>query len=273
MKLVDSSIKRIPQGHRKIDILKHIEKVYMTLNHMDYTQTQNSHNHVMEQIVEQGDPSYLEHSILYLQIPEDEAFNDKLIVNLRMNRFSQRAWQDGVGFLTTNLRGLLESLDIRDWDSLNGALFNLQQKFLVSPSNLHKENITLSMQVSRGMACFLQNQREFRVNVEYDNSLIARWIYDNGITFVKPDWYIRQDICQEPKDLWVDAITKAEKDFGNLTKWGLSMKEARGILPSDYMVNVIMTGSRDQWEALCKGNILFNNELRRILGDIWAVIA
>lgn len=278
MKLIKSSVTNItPRRYFEEDILKHIELCGRTCYKSEDKITDTSAEKFVNMLKKNKHRSVLEHGTVYLWTRDTsytllDIWKSELFDKYDKNPYSV-AYMDGPDvYITTNYRVIIEN----GWES--------DLKFIVDyPSELHEPRYTFRITCSRAIANEVVRHRQlsfsqessrycdyskdkfgkeltFIIPKKLNNILIeGRCYFDNGVTFsicpfngsVWNTQFINYPEQQELID-WLNTLYISSNTYFrllNLYKW--KPEEARGILPLDLKTDIIVTGTKSQWEAFC----------------------
>lgn len=281
MKLIKSSVTNItPQIYLEEDILKHIELCGRTCYKSESKITDDSAEKFVNMLKKNKHRSVLEHGTVYLFTTCDGsaagAFNHSIAYKYSKNPYSV-VTTDGMMdlqglYITTNYRVIVEN----GWED--------DLKYLVDEpiKPYHVERLTFRITCSRAIANEVVRHRQMSFSQEstrycnYSNEKFGK-----ELTFIIPeklnmlpeglcyfhDWinYRIQPNIDNPLntisinprnfknageiDLWLtelDRISYTYFDFINKYQW--KPEEARGILPLDLKTDLIVTGTKSQWD-------------------------
>lgn len=197
--------------------------------------------------------SVLEHGTVYLDIPMNDNFsvihNPYSVVNFYLD-------EDGFEriAMTTNYRVILEN--------------NLDEEFklysISIPTEHHEQRYTFRITCSRAIANEVVRHRQMSYSQEstrYCNYSKSR--FDGELTFIKPEWLSENAFEVGNKSGDVSYLDKAESSYLNflidsevsyldLIKENIKPENARGVLPLDLKTDLIVTGTKSQWDAFFK---------------------
>ena len=275
MKLIKSSVINItPNRFFEEDILKHIELCGRTCYKSENNITDDSCKRFVDMIKTNHHNSVLEHGTVYLFITCDvsaaESFNRSIAYKYSKNPYSV-VTTDGMMdlqglYITTNYRVIVEN----GWED--------DLRYLVDEpiKPYHVERHTFRITCSRAIAnevvrhrqlsfsqestryCDYSNEKKFEKSLTY----IIPSKFQNDIrvgdasNFHNNECYnIKGETCEiyneNVKGLsrYLTSLYEAEQNYFALRKEGWKPEEARGILPLDLKTDLIVTGTKDQWDA------------------------
>lgn len=290
MKLIKSSVTNItPYKFFEEDILKHIELCGKTCYKSENNITDDSYKRFVDMIKTNHHNSVLEHGTVYLfttcDVSAAEAFNHSIAYKYSKNPYSV-VTTDGMMdlqglYITTNYRVIVE----------NGWEDDLRYLVDEPIKPYHVERHTFRITCSRAIAnevvrhrqlsfsqestryCDYSNEKKFEKSLTYIipskfiNIIPVGYAYKNG------NWRlgieklysindgirstIPQSLNVSAKECYIierylDALIYAEEDYLELSKLGLKPEEARGVLPLDLKTDLVVTGTKDQWDAFFK---------------------
>lgn len=285
MNLIKSSVTNItPQRYLEEDILKHIELCGRTCYKSEDKITDTSAKKFVNMLKKNKHRSVLEHGTVYLfttcDVSAAGAFNHSIAYKYSKNPYSV-VTTDGMMdlqglYITTNYRVIVEN----GWED--------DLKYLVDEpiKPYHVERHTFRITCSRAIANEVVRHRQLSFSQEstrycnYSNEKFGKELtfiipeklnmlpeglcyFHDGINFrIQPDINDPLNtISINPRkfknageiDLWLtelDRISYTYFDFINKYQW--KPEEARGILPLDLKTDLIVTGTKSQWDDFCK---------------------
>lgn len=152
MKLIKPSFEVIPQGEGLEGIYKQIELAGRTCYKSEDKITETSAKEFVDRMIKLGHGAMLEHGTVYLAIPFEVLGDDvhgNPMVPMEVWRYewdkystyeSENDFHNGVAYITTNLRVLVE----------NGWLDDL--KYLCEPTEHHERRYTVKFICDRGVS-------------------------------------------------------------------------------------------------------------------------
>ena len=195
----------------------------------------------------------LEHGTVYLSIgcyyrevtsQGDETYYPVCeVTNYEANPYSKVNYWNGIAYITTNYRVLVEN----DW------LNNL--KYLCEPTEFHEKRVTVRFTTSNSIMREFTRHRVFSFAVEstrYCN--YSKDKFNNELTFIQPFW-VKEEMSLEEASRYVlfrGLLEDAETTYLNMIKSGMKPQEAREVLPLATKCDMVMTGFISNWEHLCR---------------------
>ena len=285
MNLIKSSVTNItPQRYLEEDILKHIELCGKTCYKSENNITDDSYKRFVDMIKTNHHNSVLEHGTVYLKLSLDLHQSPKHIIELsdiiskyRVNPYSEEYFDkiNDTYYITTNYRVIIE----------NGWEEDLQ--YMIDIPNEHQEKrYTFRITCSRAIANEVVRHRKMSFSQEstrycnYSNEKFGKELtfiipeklsmlpeglcyFHDGINFrIQPDINNPLNtISINPRkfknageiDLWLTELDRISYTYFDLiNKYQWKPEEARGILPLDLKTDLIVTGTKDQWDDFCK---------------------
>ena len=254
MKLINNEITNLtPEIYTIEAIKKHIELCGRTCYKSESKITNTSAEKFVNMLKSNHHMSVLEHGTVYLDIPMNDNFsvihNPYSVVNFYLN-------EDGFEriAMTTNYRVILEN--------------NLDEEFklysISIPTEHHEQRYTFRITCSRAIANEVVRHRQMSYSQEstrYCNYSKSR--FDGELTFIKPEWLSENAFEVGNKSGDVSYLDKAESSYLNflidsevsyldLIKENIKPENARGVLPLDLKTDLIVTGTKSQWDAFFK---------------------
>lgn len=281
MNLIKSFVTNItPQRYLEEDILKHIELCGRTCYKSEDKITDTSAEKFVNMLKKNKHRSVLEHGTVYLKLSLDLHQPPKRIIELsdiiskyRVNPYSEEYFDEinDIYYITTNYRVIIE----------NGWEEDLQ--YMIDIPNEHQEKrYTFRITCSRAIANEVVRHRQLSFSQEstrYCN--YSKDKFGKDLTFIIPEklkllkegncylyngkdytiipfngsvWgtqIITSDLLynyEEVKD-WLDSLYKASDSYLRLLEYyNWKPEEARGVLPLDLKTDLIVTGTKSQWE-------------------------
>lgn len=281
MKLIKSSVTNItPQRYLEEDILKHIELCGRTCYKSEDKITDTSAEKFVNMLKKNKHRSVLEHGTVYLfttcDVSAAGAFNHSIAYKYSKNPYSV-VTTDGMMdlqglYITTNYRVIVEN----GWED--------DLKYLVDEpiKPYHVERHTFRITCSRAIANEVVRHRQLSFSQEstrycnYSNEKFGKELtfiipeklnmlpeglcyFHDGINFrIQPDINDPLNtISINPRkfknageiDLWLTELDRISYTYFDLiNKYQWKPEEARGILPLDLKTDLIVTGTKSQWE-------------------------
>ena len=190
---------------------------------------------------DRGHNAMLEHGTVYLKVelPKDEITPGESLYHYKHNPYSTYNIFEGVAYITTNYRVLVE----------NGWIDDLQ--YLCEPTQYHIKRYTLKFTTSIGITRELIRHRHFSFaneSTRYCN--YSKDKFGDEITFIKPYWYVDTNYTD---DSFAHHLLLCENAYKFLIKHkNLQPQQAREVLPLATKSEIIMTGFESDWDAFFK---------------------
>lgn len=281
MNLIKSSVTNItPQRYLEEDILKHIELCGKTCYKSENNITDDSYKRFVDMIKTNHHNSVLEHGTVYLKLSLDLHQSPKHIIELsdiiskyRVNPYSEEYFDEinDTYYITTNYRVIVENgweedlqymIDIPNENQEHRYTFRITCSRAIANEVVRHRKMSFSQESTR--YCNYSNEKfgkELTFIIPEKLSMLPEGLcyFHDGINF-----RIQLDINDplntisiNPRkfknageiDLWLtelDRISYTYFDFINKYQW--KPEEARGILPLDLKTDLIVTGTKSQWE-------------------------
>lgn len=281
MKFIKSSVTNItPQIYLEEDILKHIELCGRTCYKSESKITDDSAEKFVNMLKKNKHRSVLEHGTVYLfttcDVSAAGAFNHSIAYKYSKNPYSV-VTTDGMMdlqrlYITTNYRVIVEN----GWED--------DLKYLVDEpiKPYHVERHTFRITCSRAIANEVVRHRQLSFSQEstrycnYSNEKFGKELtfiipeklnmlpeglcyFHDGINFrIQPNINNPLNtISINPRnfknageiDLWLTELDRISYTYFDLiNKYQWKPEEARGILPLDLKTDLIVTGTKSQWD-------------------------
>ena len=254
MKLIDSKVVNLtPANYSLESVKKHIELCGRTCYCSEDKINDTSAEKFVNMLKSNHHMSVLEHGTVYLDMPMDDNYsamhNPYSVVNFYLD-------EDGFEriAMTTNYRVILEN--------------NLDEEFklysISIPTNYHEKRYTFRITCSRAIANEIVRHRQMSYSQEstrYCN--YSKDKFGEELTFIKPEWLSENAFEVGNKSGDVSYLNKAESSYLNflidsevsyldLIKENIKPENARGVLPLDLKTDLIVTGTKEQWDAFFK---------------------
>lgn len=254
MKLIDSKVVNLtPANYSLESVKKHIELCGRTCYCSEDKINDTSAEKFVNMLKSNHHMSVLEHGTVYLDMPMDDNYsamhNPYSVVNFYLD-------EDGFEriAMTTNYRVILEN--------------NLDEEFklysISIPTNYHEKRYTFRITCSRAIANEIVRHRQMSYSQEstrYCN--YSKNKFGGNLTFIKPEWLSENAFEVGNKSGDVSYLDKAESSYLNflidsevsyldLIKENIKPENARGVLPLDLKTDLVITGTKSQWDAFFK---------------------
>ena len=265
MKLIKSKVTNLtPTSYNYNDIIKHIELCGRTCYKSEDKRTDFSAEKFVNMLKSNHHMSVLEHGTVYLDIPIN-AINDNFsvihnpysVVNFYLDE-DGFVYLDEDGFeriaMTTNYRVILEN--------------NLDEEFklysISIPTEHHEQRYTFRITCSRAIANEVVRHRQMSYSQEstrYCN--YSKDKFGGELTFIKPEWLgeeafniintkpVNVNKLNDVEYTYFNTLWESENSYMSLTK-NIKPENARGVLPLDLKTDLIVTGTKSQWDAFFK---------------------
>lgn len=252
MKLIKPSFSILPQSDGLEGIYRQIEMAGRTCYKSEDKITETSAKEFVSRMIKSGHGAMLEHGTVYLKAGyeveifagQEEMTNP--LLNYIDNKYSKTVEYDGVLYVTTNLRVLVE----------NCWLHNLE--YMCKPTEHHERRYTVKFICDRGVSHEFVRHRVFsfaQESTRYCN--YSKDKFGNELTFIIPCWfdnntdYIADYMSGEgdrAKLAFIDTLHCAEHNYLGLLMEGWKAQEARAILPNSLKTELVMTGFVSDWK-------------------------
>lgn len=256
MKVIKASVQEIKQAPGIRGIYQHIEKCGRTCYKSEDKITEDSAMKFFQGLVNRNHFAMLEHGTVYFRFPfyTDYKF-DEAISKVMNSKYSfTNVGEDGSLYCTTNMRVLLEDVPNEYEDIIN--IYALEEA-----DDNHIEKYTAKFTISRGIANEFVRHRVLsfaQESTRYCNYMKDR--FGGELTFIRPEWLKGDGIDHEAEFVWLKAMARSEKDYFDLVNLGIKPQNARGVLPLDLKTELVVTGTRYQWEDF------FDLRMREVTG-------
>lgn len=253
MKLIKPYFNIIEQQAGLEGMYKQIEMAGRTCYKSEDKITEDSAKEFVDRMIKSGHGAMLEHGTVYLTIPNDS----DLCLLLKMNPYTKCNPVEGICYITTNLRVLVE----------HKAMW-LIDKYLCEPTEHHERRYTVKFICDRGVSHEFVRHRVFsfaQESTRYCN--YSKDKFGNELTFIIPCWLTSNiiDLGNDHKalqnntseeHLWYLAMEYLESAYLKMKNW--KAQEARAILPNSLKTELVMTGFVSDWkhffELRCPGS-------------------
>lgn len=274
MKLIEPKVEIIQQEPNLEGIYKQIEQAARICYKSEDKITDTSAKEFVDRLIKNKHLAMLEHGTVYLHLPEAIGDDCDIVKKYKINTYSyiasfQKTYNPNIWLnnyvVTTNLRVLQE----------NNWLDDLQ--YLCEPTEYHEKRYTLKFITSIGITRELIRHRRF--SFANESSRFCR--YKNGLTFIKPYWFVlpagevfwHDGICYRIYDdknnpdkyisvmpsvvgeefvhkahTFLHSIDNAETSYLALLLEGLTAQQAREVLPLCTKSELVMTGFESDWK-------------------------
>ena len=170
MKLIKPSFSILPQSDGLEGIYRQIEMAGRTCYKSEDKITETSAKEFVDRMIKSGHGAMLEHGTVYLTIPNDS----DLCLLLKMNPYTKCNPVEGICYITTNLRVLVE----------HKAMW-LIDKYLCEPTEHHERRYTVKFICDRGVSHEFVRHRVFsfaQESTRYCN--YSKDKFSNEITYI-----------------------------------------------------------------------------------------
>ena len=243
MKLIKPYFNIIEQQVGLEGMYKQIEMAGRTCYKSEDKITETSAKEFVDRMIKSGHGAMLEHGTVYLTIPNDS----DLCLLLKMNPYTKCNPVEGICYITTNLRVLVE----------HKAMW-LIDKYLCEPTEHHERRYTVKFICDRGVSHEFVRHRVFsfaQESTRYCN--YSKDKFGNELTFILPCWLTSNiiDLGNDHKalqnntseeHLWYLAMEYLESAYLKMKNW--KAQEARAILPNSLKTELVMTGFVSDWK-------------------------
>ena len=256
MKLIKPYFNIIEQQAGLEGIYKQIEMAGRTCYKSEDKITETSAKEFVDRMIKSGHGAMLEHGTVYLTIPNDS----DLCLVLKMNPYTKCNPVEGICYITTNLRVLVE----------HKAMW-LIDKYLCEPTEHHERRYTVKFICDRGVSHEFVRHRVFsfaQESTRYCN--YSKDKFGNEITYILPCWmdelqvgsFNSVEIVEQAQNInefdctneelaevyFMECLAKAELNYNSLIRLGWKAQEARTILPNSLKTELVMTGFVSDWK-------------------------
>ena len=254
MKLIKSKVTNLtPTSYNYNDIIKHIELCGRTCYKSEDKRTDFSAEKFVNMLKSNHHMSVLEHGTVYLDMPMNDNFsaihNPYSVVNFYLD-------EDGFEriAMTTNYRVILEN--------------NLDEEFklysISIPTEHHEQRYTFRITCSRAIANEVVRHRQMSYSQEstrYCN--YSKDKFGGELTFIKPEWLSENafevgnksgdvSYLNKAESTYLNSLIDSEVNYLDLIKENIKPENARGVLLLDLKTELIVTGTKSQWDAFFK---------------------
>lgn len=233
-----ASVEKFTQGPGIEGIFKQIEMCGRVCYKSEKNIKEGSAEAFTRRLIRAGHYAMLEHGAVYLVIPmeHDKEYGEQ-IHKIMCSRYSTVNMSTTAWYISTNLRVLVETGE--HWEAILNA-------YLVDLDLYHEEKFTAHFIISRGIANEFVRHRVFSFAQES-----TRWVNyaSRGFEYIRPQWI--DDVPLEVQDIWLKAMEDSEIAYKQLKPY-LRAENCRGVLPLDLKTELVMTGTKDQWEGFFK---------------------
>lgn len=241
MKLIKPYFNIIEQQAGLEGMYKQIEMAGRTCYKSEDKITETSAKEFVSRMIKSGHGAMLEHGTVYLKAGyeveifagQEEMTNP--LLNYIDNKYSKTVEYDGVLYVTTNLRVLVE----------NCWLHNLE--YMCKPTEHHERRYTVKFICDRGVSHEFVRHRVFsfaQESTRYCN--YSKDKFGNELTFIEPCWNWQES--SGTRDAFRGALMTSEVTYNRLIEIGWKAQEARAILPSSLKTELVMTGFVSDWK-------------------------
>ena len=244
MKVINASVQEIKQAPGIRGIYQHIEKCGRTCYKSENKITEDSAMKFFQGLVNRKHFAMLEHGTVYFRFPfyTDYKFDEEIYRVLNSKYSFTNVGEDGSLYCTTSMRVLLEEVP-NEYE----ALINIYA--LEEADANHIRKYTAKFIISRGIANEFVRHRVLsfaQESTRYCNYMKDR--FGGELTFIRPEWLKGEGIDHEAEFVWLKAMARSEKDYFDLIEHGVKPQNARGVLNLDLKTELVVTGTRYQWE-------------------------
>lgn len=274
MKFIKSSFEILDQAPGLDGIYKQIELSGRLSYKSEDKITEDSAKRFVDMLIKRGHTSCLEHSTVYLAVPDTDNNYHAYIKRYCNNPYSVCDYgitingvPVGTLCITTNYRVLFE----------NNWLDDL--KYLCEATEHHEKRVSVRFILPRSISHEFVRHRQFSFMQESSRyCCYSSDKFNNELTFIIPYWTnLKEARYQYWDNDWVDATDKnkipdtiikhfeedstdiflsqcesAEINYKALINRGCKAQEAREILPLCTKTELIMTGTAEQWKGFFK---------------------
>lgn len=287
MKLIDSKVEYMPQEEGLDGIYKHIERCGRVCFKSENKITENSAEPFVEGLIKSKHMSVLEHGTVYLTERHLKPNRKSIFEPVPYTVINEVPAEECGGetqsmyAVTTNMRVF------KEYCMLDGTSAAMKDglgsyEWFIKPTKYHTKRYTFKFTCSRGIADELRTHRQMSWSMEstrYCN--YSKGKYGEELTFIRPLWaklntgrydveggrevigdgYIKDVLeitdSKEKEDKLIPVLLGVEHHYMNFTKrFELQPQQAREILPLCLKVELVCTGTTDQWRHLLDVRLL-----------------
>lgn len=233
MKLIKPSVEYIPQESGLDGMFKQIERCGRVCYKSEDKITDTSAQGFVDRMIKSGHTSVLEHGTVYLQMKVDYCNRDYLDFGQKYhhNPYSKLVIEDGVAYVTTNYRVLVQN----EW------LDDLQ--YVCEPSEYHKKRYAMKYTCARIDSQSITRYRPDSYCQESQRFInYLQEIRGASVSFSEPIWVKPEDL----EELKQDAAISEQLYFKWIKK-GYKPEEARYFLINGTKTEIIVTAYEDDW--------------------------
>lgn len=243
-------------------VYKQIERAGRVCYKSEDKITEDSAKEFVERMIKSGHGAMLEHSTVYLMIPNENSYNsfgDNWVHSTYgSNNYSKViCGRDGY-YVTTNYRVLVENKWLDDL------------KYLCEPSDYyHEKRITVKFICDRGVSHEFVRHRVFsfaQESTRYCN--YSKDKFGNGVTYILPLWCenVNPEDYERNSKLMYNAngsltdneinflcgLYDTESRYLKLLENGWTPQQARAVLPNSLKTELVVTGFASDWKHFFK---------------------
>ena len=237
MKLINNEVTNLtPEIYTIEAIKKHIELCGRTCYKSESKITNTSAEKFVDMLNSNKHRSVLEHGTVYLH---DVLFTSSILNKYCENPYSIVNMESRDIYITTNYRVIIEN----GWED--------DLKYICKePSYFHVKRHTFRITCSKAIANEIVRHRNFSFSQEstrYCN--YSKEKFGGELLFIKPYWFGNNI---QAENIYTNFLKESEKAYLELLQSGLKPEAARGVLPLDLKTDLIVTGTKEQWDAFFK---------------------
>ena len=248
MKLIDSEVTNLtPEIYTIETIKKHIELCGRTCYKSESMITNTSAEKFVNMLNSNKHRSVLEHGTVYLHITYQESsspyYLKRDLAEAFFNKYNYNPYSfcyipgtAGYYYITTNYRVIIEN----GWED--------DLKYICrEPSKFHVKRHTFRITCSKAIANEIVRHRNFSFSQEstrYCN--YSKEKFGGDLLFIKPYWFGNNI---QAENAYINFLKESEKTYLELLQSGLKPEAARGVLPLDLKTDLIVTGTKEQWNT------------------------
>ena len=155
-------------------------------------------------------------------------------------------------YITANPLTLIEQAGRTCYKSNSDFTAESGQKFAKSLLQRGHESViehcvaTIKFITNRGVSHELVRHRL----ASFSQSSTRYIVYQYNIEFIKPVWW--DDSSTKQRDVWVEAMTRAERAYCELRELGWAAEKAREVLPNSLKTEIVVTANLREWRHILK---------------------
>lgn len=228
---------------KQASLLKQIEYAGRVCYKSQSKITEDSAENFVKMLCGNGHTSPAEHATVYFTLSESTISGEWW--DIRYSKFSHCNFDDaGKVYITTNFRVVLEAFYGDYKKALDFIYENQAEK-----TDKHEARYTFKIICDRGITHELVRHR--LMSFSQESSRYVRY-NKSGYQFVEPAWWNDSPQQDLRHTIFMQACQNAASAYADLIKLGQTPQQARAVLPNALKAELVMTGTRSQWEAFLK---------------------